>query len=257
MSGDPFTVFRAESKGRFVIVCDHASNYIPEGLNNLGLGKADLQRHIAWDIGAGGIAARLSEHFDSPAVFCGTSRLVIDVNRQLDTEDLIPVMSDKTSVPGNQALTQDQRTQRIAEFFHPYHDAIESVIVRRLLVGEPFVFLSVHTMTHCLRGQERPWPIALSSYRDRKLSDPLLAILRRDGTLVGDNEPYNLDPAVDFSTPFHAIRRKLPHIQVEFRQDLVSSTEGQARWADFFASALERLTSHDDDYRPIGRAGAS
>jgi predicted N-formylglutamate amidohydrolase len=69
--------------------------------------------------------------------------------------------------------------------------------------------------------------------------DPLLAALRRPGDItVGDNEPYDLDPAIDYSTPYHALRRNLPHLQVEFRQDEVASVPNQLRWAQRFASAL-------------------
>ena len=56
--------------------------------------------------------------------------------------------------------------------------------------------------------------------------------------MVGDNQPYDLDPAVDFSIPYHAMRRNLPYLQVEFRQDEVIDPAGQERWARRFATAL-------------------
>jgi predicted N-formylglutamate amidohydrolase len=58
---------------------------------------------------------------------------------------------------------------------------------------------------------------------------------------VGDNQPYDLDPAVDYSTPVHAMRRNMPHLQVEFRQDEVADAAGQVRWARRFAAALDAL----------------
>ena len=62
-------VLRPGGKGQFVILCDHASRYIPAGLDDLGLPGDELARHIAWDIGAAGVAQALSEIFDAPAVF--------------------------------------------------------------------------------------------------------------------------------------------------------------------------------------------
>jgi predicted N-formylglutamate amidohydrolase len=59
--------------------------------------------------------------------------------------------------------------------------------------------------------------------------------------MVGDNQPYDLDPAVDYSTPFHAMRRNMPHLQVEFRQDEISDPAGQLQWARRFADALAQL----------------
>ena len=79
----PFEIVNPQGSGPVVIVCDHASNALPPEVADLGVSAADMQRHIAWDIGAGAIARSLAEVFDAPAILCGTSRLVIDCNRQL------------------------------------------------------------------------------------------------------------------------------------------------------------------------------
>ena len=74
------------------------------------------------------------------------------------------------------------------------------------------------------------------------MSDRILAILRqRSDITVGDNQPYDMDPAEDYSTPLHALARKLPYLQVEFRQDVVGDDEGVARWAAIFSAALKQL----------------
>jgi predicted N-formylglutamate amidohydrolase len=237
-----FQILRPQGKGRFVIFCDHASNRIPAELHNLGLPASELNRHIAWDIGAAGVTAEVSDVFDSPAILCGTSRLVIDCNRQLDAHDLIPEVSDCTPVPGNRDLSVEARQQRITQWFEPYHAAVESVIADRESPGLTSIALSIHSMTPSLAGSARPWQIALSSYRDRSLVEPMLAALRASGDItVGDNQPYDLDPAVDYSTPFHAMRRNLPHLQVEFRQDEIADPAGQVKWARRFAEALAHM----------------
>ncbi len=232
-------ILRPHGRGRFVLFCDHASNQIPAELHDLGLPAAELARHIAWDIGAAGVTEALSEIFDAPAILCGTSRLVIDCNRQLHAPDLIPESSDGTVVPGNLQLSEAGRAERIARWFHPYHDAVESILLQREADGVPSIAVSIHSMTPSLGGVARPWQIALSSHRDRSLADPVLAALRGPGDIVvGDNEPYDLDPYVDYSVPFHAVRRGLPHVQVEFRQDEIADPVTQRRWAVRFAAAL-------------------
>jgi predicted N-formylglutamate amidohydrolase len=231
----PFRILRPQASEGFVLLCDHASNHVPVELQDLGLPKNELERHIAWDIGAAGVTEALSEILDATAILCNTSRLVIDCNRQLSRPDLIPETSDRTAIPGNQNLSDAAKAARIERWFKPYHDAIESV-----LTGEARpVVVSVHSMTPSLAGIARPWQIALSSHTDRTLADPVLAALRQPGDVtVGDNQPYNLDPAMDYSVPFHALRRGLPHLQVEFRQDEVSGPEGQRRWAQRLAQAI-------------------
>jgi predicted N-formylglutamate amidohydrolase len=221
---------------RFLLVCDHASNFIPEQLHQLGLPAADLRRHIAYDIGAAGITEALSEMLDAPAVLSTTSRLVVDCNRQLSAPDLIPASSDQTLIPGNQKLSSAARAGRISNWFRPYHDAIEAAIQ----LYRPSAIVSIHSMTPSLGGVARPWQIALSSGQDRRLTEPVLESLRRPGDIiVGDNEPYDLDPAVDYTVPVHAIQRGLPYLQVEFRQDLVVTPDAQRFWALRFARAIE------------------
>jgi predicted N-formylglutamate amidohydrolase len=221
-------ILRPHGKSKFVIFCDHASNHIPAELNNLGLPPAELERHIAYDIGAAGVTEELSRILDATAVLCDTSRLVIDCNRQLNAYDLIPEVSDGTVIPGNQNLSASDRERRIKQYFEPYHAAVESVIEKGTIA------ISIHSMTPIMAGVARPWPIAFSSHEDRTLVEPLLKRFPE----AGDNQPYDLDPAVDYSTPYHAIRRKMLHLQVEFRQDEVATPEGQIRWARRFGESL-------------------
>jgi len=232
-------VLRPQGQGRFVFMCDHASNHVPAELGDLGLPKSELVRHIAWDIGAAGVTEALSELLDAPAILCKTSRLVIDCNRQLDSEALIPAVSDGIAVPGNISLSDESRLARIRQWFRPYHDAVERVMIERTAHRIETVVVAIHSMTPRFEGRLRPWQIALSSYADRRLADAVLAALRAPGDLVvGDNEPFRLEPDVDYSIPFHALRRGMRHLQVEFRQDEITDAVEQRRWASRFAEVL-------------------
>lgn len=232
-------VLRPAGRSQFLLLCDHASNHVPAELGDLGLPQRELERHIAWDIGAAGVAGSLSELLDAPAVLCGTSRLVVDCNRQPDAPDLIPATSDGTHVPGNAQLDGIARAARIERWFRPYHDAIESLLLERAARGIESAVVSIHSMTPSLGGRFRPWQIALSSHTDRRLTDAVLAALRGPGDIVvGDNEPYCVDPAVDYSIPFHALRRGLPCLQLELRQDEIADAAAQHRWALRLAGVL-------------------
>ena len=46
--------------GRWLITCDHATNTVPPdiGGGSLGLPREDMERHIAYDVGAHGVQAR-------------------------------------------------------------------------------------------------------------------------------------------------------------------------------------------------------
>lgn len=230
---------RPHGQGRFVFICDHASNHIPAELNQLGLPASVLQEHVAWDIGAAGVTRVLSEQLDSPAILCGTSRLVIDCNRQPENDALIPAIAHGIPVPGNAALSPAARKTRLDRWFHPYHNTIEAILTRRIEQEPEPIVIAIHSMTPLLGDMKRPWSIALSSDTDRRLTDPVLAALRASlNVQVGDNEPYSIEPLVDYSIPFHALRRQLNHLQVEFRQDEIATATRQRQWALRFAAVL-------------------
>ena len=238
----PFRGIGGELAAGILIICDHASNRVPPELDNLGLPESELQRHIAWDIGSARVAELLAARFRAPAVLCGTSRLVIDCNR--DPADLksIAKESDGTVIPGNRHLTVWDRTQRVARWFTPYHNVIDTLVKAALADRFDPVLLSIHSMTPSMNGVDRPWPVALSWREDDRLVKPMLEALgRRVSDPVGDNQPYDLDPNEDYSVPVHAMRRQLRHLQVEFRQDVVADEAGAVHWAGLFGDALQEV----------------
>ncbi|HTA21767.1 MAG TPA: N-formylglutamate amidohydrolase, partial [Polyangia bacterium] len=70
-----------QGRSAFFLICDHAGRLLPRALGTLGLSEAERTRHIAWDIGALGLAQELSAALDAHLVWQRYSRLVIDCNR--------------------------------------------------------------------------------------------------------------------------------------------------------------------------------
>jgi predicted N-formylglutamate amidohydrolase len=242
MADLPYRRVNEDGAAPIVIICDHASNRVPAAYGDLGLPPAAFERHIAWDIGAAAISEILAHRFDAPAILSEVSRLLIDCNRNFDDPSLIPAISDGTDVPANRALSQAEREKRWRNYHQPYHQAIADLMERKLADGRQPVLLAIHSMTPTLRGIARPWQIAVCWSGDRRLSAPMLDALRaRPGIVVGDNEPYLLDPSEDYSVPVHALRRGLKHLQIEFRQDEVADKAGQQRWAALFGDCLEEV----------------
>jgi predicted N-formylglutamate amidohydrolase len=108
----PFHVFPG-SQRVFLVLCDHASNAVPERYGSLGLGTHELEQHIAWDVGARGVALALARKLACPAVLGGTSRLLVDRNRDIHDATSILAESDNTIVPRNLAIDDDERAARI------------------------------------------------------------------------------------------------------------------------------------------------
>ena len=56
--------------------------------------------------------------------------------------------------------------------------------------------------------------------------------------MVGDNEPYSVTDASDYTIPVHGERRRLHHVAIEIRQDLIADEAGQRWWAALLARLL-------------------
>ena len=236
----PFEVLNPEGTARFAILCDHASNRVPRALDHLGLSAAELERHIAWDIGAAAIARRLAAHFDAPAVLAGYSRLVIDCNRRLEDAQSILSRSDGTTIPGNRNLTERDAAARVDACFEPYHRACADILDRVEARGEVPPVVMMHSFTPDLNGTRRPWHAGvLWDGEDGRMALPLLLALRaRNGLLIGDNEPYSGTSPHGYTMPTHAARHGRANVQVEVRQDLVADEAGIERWSGILIEAL-------------------
>lgn len=234
----PFESVNERGRAPVLLVCDHASARMPAALGDLGLGGADLVRHIAWDIGAADATRRLAAVLDAPAILCGYSRLVVDCNRGLADPTLMPVTSDGTAVVGNQGLGLEAVERRLAAIYRPYHAAIAARLDRWGPADDPIV-VSIHSCTPVMDGVHRPWHIGVCWEDDRRIAGPVMEALdRRGDVVVGDNLPYALDGREDHTVPFHAVRRGLRHLQIEFRQDLIDDAPRASHWADILAAAL-------------------
>ncbi|WP_281784574.1 N-formylglutamate amidohydrolase [Sinimarinibacterium flocculans] len=225
---------------QYVTICDHAGNLIPRKLAMLGLQEAELQRHIAWDIGAAGVSRNLACALDGPVILQNYSRLVIDCNRPLSSGESIALRSEHTVIPGNRNLSWMATRQRAEEIFSPYHSCIRATLDARLQRKQDTVLISMHSFTPTYLGKRRPWHIGVLYNRDARLANALITALRAEsGLTVGDNEPYEVGDDTDYSIPEYGERRGLLHVGIEIRQDLVCNEAGQRQWA----ARLERLLS--------------
>lgn len=238
---DSYEILPGRCDAGLLLICDHAVNAIPSEYGTLGLPVAELERHIAYDIGAYAITRRLARALGAPAISTRFSRLVIDVNRGLDDPTLIMRLSDGSVVPGNCRIDAAERDRRVAHYYEPYHMAIDALIEECMAAGVPPALLSVHSFTERWKGEARPWHAAILWDRDYRLAVPLLEALRADPSiLVGENEPYDGKLAGDCMWQ-HGTRRGLAHTIIEVRQDLVRDEAGQAAWAERIAAAVAKI----------------
>ena len=245
MSGDrllaadeppPFHIERARGGSPYLLVCEHAGRRLPGKLGDLGLAAGELERHIAWDIGAAEVARGLSRRLDATLITQTYSRLVIDCNRRLEAHDAIPVISEETEIPGNRNLSGDDIDARIREIHRPYQACIRDHLDGR----EAPVLIDIHSFTPIYKGETRPWHIGLLYVEEhRLLADILFGLIAEDGEFtVGDNQPYAVNFGADYTIPIHGVGRGIVNLEIELRQDLSASRSGQDEWAARLAGWL-------------------
>jgi len=234
-----FEALHEDAKAPYLVLCDHASRRIPRSLGRLGLPASELERHIAWDLGAAGLARRLARNLGAWLILQNYSRLVIDCNRPLERPDSIAEQSEDTPIPGNQGLSSEARRERTEQVFEPYHARIRAELDRRAAAGGAPMLLFVHSFTPVYRGVARPWHASVLHHRDTRLARPLLAALaREEGVNVGDNQPYAVSTLSDYGIIEHAEARGLAPLELEVRQDLLADDAGQEVWAERLARLI-------------------
>ena len=230
-----------------IVLCDHAGNAIPPEYGTLGLPAAQLQRHIAYDIGVAPIVRALAAAFAAPAVMTRYSRLLIDPNRGRDDPTLIMRLSDGAVIPGNRKLDATERDKRMRLYYEPYHRAIAAVIDQCLATGIAPVLLSIHSFTESWKESTRPWHVGVLWGPDGRLAKPLLDGFYAEGDLiVGDNEPYTGQLEGDCLWQ-HGAQRGLANAIVEFRQDLIRDAAGQAAGTQRLCRVIEKIVGRATD----------
>ena len=227
-------LFIAGSSAEVLLVCDHASNAVPPGID-LGVPEAALKDHVAWDIGAAAVTTKVAALLGCPAWLASVSRLVVDCNRP--PEHSVPEKSDGLIIPGNVGLEPEALEARHA--LHAlFHDGISALLAK----GHPRLLVSVHSFTPALASAPapRPWPIAILWNADYRAAELGLAALESAAGLpgpVGANEPYS-GKVLNYTMDRHAEAHGLPYLGFEIRQDLISDAAGQGHYAAIVARAI-------------------
>ena len=233
----PYQVEGQDRHSQIVVICDHAANTVPDFISggDLGISQADMNRHIAYDIGAFGASRRLAERLSASFIHSNFSRLVIDPNRAEDDPTLVMQLYDGSIIPANRGISDNDKNLRKEKCYGPYHNALKDLLAKHT---NPII-ISVHTFTKQLNGYaERPWHIGILYADDKRLATPLIDLLNKQPDLcVGDNQPYSGNLKGD-TMDRHALQQGRIHVLIEIRNDLIEIEADQHKWADILAPII-------------------
>ncbi|MCR8827751.1 N-formylglutamate amidohydrolase [Pseudosulfitobacter koreensis] len=225
----------ADGASPVVLVCEHASCFIPDALQGLGLSDAAKVSHAAWDPGALGVAVRMSDRLDATLVASGVSRLVYDCNRPPEAAGAMPVKSEIFDIPGNADLSVDARAARVAAYYAPFRDMLAQVMASK---PAP-VLVTIHSFTPVYNGAPRAVEIGILHDTDTRLADAMLdrgaAHTQAD---VQRNAPYGPGDGVTHTLQVHGVAHGHPSVMIEVRNDLIQTEAQQAQIGDMLSEWL-------------------
>lgn len=233
-----YRLLREDSAHPLILVCEHASRFIPASLNDLGLSPQAAREHIAWDIGALALAESLSASLGATLLSANYSRLLIDLNRPGLAHDSIPLQSEIYPIPGNQNLDEATRAYRREQLFEPFHTRLSALIDARLAAGRAVRVVGIHSFTPVYFGQPRTLEMGVLFARAQAYAQRLLNGMSRHDVKVAGNQPYRIDAAGDMTVPVHGDARGLDSVLIEVRNDLLRTPNAIQCWSDYLAPLL-------------------
>jgi predicted N-formylglutamate amidohydrolase len=232
---DSFQVVNATGSSSIVLVCEHASSFIPASFDSLGLSPDLLDAHVVWDPGALGVARQLASRLDAALVAGTVSRLVYDCNRPPGAVDAMPTRSEVVDIPGNVGLTQAERDSRVKTYYTPFRTALSDQIAR---TNTPII-VTVHSFTPTYHGAARAVEIGVLHDTDTRLADAMMQTAERHTQAdVQRNQPYGSKDGVTHTLKEHAIPGGHLNVMLEIRNDLIQTAEAQIKMADMIATWL-------------------
>lgn len=242
MSENTVAVYNERGSHQIVLVCEHASAYMPPEYEQLGLTDDIACSHIAWDPGALVTARYLADRLNAVLVAGTVSRLIYDLNRPPESAGAMIEHSEKYRVPGNINLNAAQRQARIDNYYRPFVSCVASVLQHQ----PSAVLVTVHSFTPVYNDIARDVEIGVLHDADTRLADAMLA----DTSTVGGyniqrNQPYAAQDGVTHTLQLHGVSTQIPNVMLEVRNDLIvddstcsSMAEHLSHW---LSNALLRL----------------
>ncbi len=226
-----------------VVICEHASNASAAPWGDLGLAPGVWSEHVAWDIGALGLARGLARRL---ATGCGgavlvhapLSRLIFDLNRAPDHANAMPERSEVHDIPGNGGLSPADRLARTQAVCVPFHATLAAEIATLVALGRRPALIAVHSFTPVFHGLPRVVEFGVIHDDDQRLTDAVIAAAAGCGLETRLNEPYSAAGDVTHTIRLHAVPLRLPNTMLEIRNDLIATEADQAAMADRLAPVL-------------------
>ncbi len=224
-----------------LFTCEHAGNMVPHEFAYLFAEHPDvLQTHLGYDIGALELFQALADYFAAPRFYSTTTRLLVELNRSIDSANLFSMLTRSLGVAEKQAIMD--------AYYFPYRHQVESQIAQLLAKQKTVLHLSIHSFTPELQGKVRRADIGLL-YDSRYVQEAQTAVLwqrilqrAHPEYVVRRNYPY-LGRSDGFTTYLRQkfVGQTYMGIEVEVNQKYPRTCP--EKWESFKHSIISSVTS--------------
>ena len=202
----------------YILSCEHASHHLPEAYTNLYT-LTFRQTHRGYDRGAFDAFKALQASLNLWGVAGKYSRLLIDLNRSLESPGIFSLRSER--------LAQSQKQHIIDTIYKPYRNAVFNKVKEEVAKGRQVVHLSLHSFTPVLRGVKRTCDVGLLYDPARSFELQLcqrffsaLSLIPR--LRVAYNQPYSgTEDGLTTYLRSHFSNEQYAGIEIEFNQRLL------------------------------------
>ncbi|MBV69774.1 MAG: hypothetical protein CMH52_00365 [Myxococcales bacterium] len=226
-----------DSKGRFILTCEHASNAVSRHTPTASDQRL-LKMHWGYDLGAEKLTQSLCDAFKSVGVLGTESRLIIDVNRHPESSTLIVSHCESIPVSFNENISAEDRDWRMS-LYDSFHSGVSQAVAREKNKNPELKLISIHSFTPIWNGAKRPMDVGILFDRDEDKAKELASILEKNGIRSALNAPYSgLTGELMYSANHHGRSNTIPYIEFEIRQDLLENSESHAHVLSALIDAL-------------------
>lgn len=218
-----------------VLLCEHASNELPQRWGWPDEDSWIVDTHWAWDIGAKDLCVELNKSSGCSAILANFSRLLIDANRTLQSTTLVRSRADGRRIALNQGLSAADVLARIEGYWTPYHRAASALVASKA----DAVVIGVHSFTPEYEGEKRSLEIGVLFDQDEDFGVWACEQFQALGLKVALNEPYSGLNGLMYSPQKHASKHARKTIELEIRQDLVGDAAWRREWLPAFTKFIE------------------
>jgi predicted N-formylglutamate amidohydrolase len=139
---------------KIILSCEHGGAQIPTAYKKLFADHSKiLKTHRALDIGALNVAKDLQKILKTPFKFSVISRLVIDLNRFVNSRTLFSEFT--------KSLSKREKSIILKKYYHPYWKEMSKILSGLVLKKHQVFHIAVHSMTDKLHKKSRPMQLAL------------------------------------------------------------------------------------------------